>query len=511
MSSDSPSSHSSPGSASSLPAPVTLPAPEGLPAADAAASQVAPAPAEAAADREVPRMLAMAQQLMGTGAPDALKGAAELSHRAIVLLKQKPLADEDMWHRQLAAAWIIHGHAQRESGSPSGRTAAIKAYDEALALLAKVPNIINDEERHDRANLWTNRGRTYMEEESPEAQKEAVRCFDEAVKLRKQLPLENPSFRWGLTASLMNRGDALTRQSDPAALKEAVASYDEAIEHLKQLPYEEHAGTRSRLAIAYMNRGITWQCHGNPEAAAQAVRSFEESVKLLQGDFEAKEAEQEGILSCALMNHGNSLLSCQPPVPLQALESARVAMELVTDRERTEPMCGEVGIKGRHLKCRVLAFLLDHPPQGPGAPVGQDWITEATDAADEGMELARHWNLQGIPQFQPLAGDLFRFGSRIYQVSQPHFLAEFLLDSIDPDRSPGAPVRDPYMFHIAGEALWNAVVELEKAVPRTQDPEQREALLEVLGDLQKADERLRELRETHLAPAPGVGPALAMA
>jgi hypothetical protein len=243
------------------------------------------------------------------------------------------------------------------------------------------------------------------------------------------------------------------------------------------------------------------------------VKSFDESARLLQGDHAAKEEEQEGILSCALMNHGNSLLSCQPPAPLQALESARQAMALVTDRERNEPMCGEVGIKGRHLKCRVLAFLLDHPQLGAGAPLGQDWVTEATDAADEGMELARHWNQKGIPQFQPLAGDLFRFGSRIYQVSQPHFLAEFLLDSLDPERSPGAPVKDPYMFHVAGESLWNAVVELEKAVPRTEDPEQREALLEVLGDLQKADERLRELRETHLAPAsaPAPEPAAMMA
>lgn len=450
-------------------------------------------------------MLGMAQQLLATGKAEALAGAAELTHRAIGLLKHQPVEPPDLWHRQLAAAWILHGHAQREMGTAASHEAGAKAYDEALAHLAKVPEIANDEERHDRANLWTNRGRLFLEEEGAASQQEAVRCFEEAVKLRKELPLENPSYRWGLTASLMNRGDALTRLAKPEDLVEAVSAYDEAIEHLKKLPYDEHPGTRSRLAIAYMNRGITWQCHGTPEGSARAVQSFEESINLLTTESAAREDEQVGILSCALMNHGNSLLSCSPAAPVVALESARKAMALVTEQERDIPMCAEVGIKGRHLKCRVLAYLLDHPPQGTGAPTGADWVTEATDAADEGMELARHWSQRGIPHFQPLAADLFRFGSRIYQVSQPHFLAEFLLDSLDPERSPGAPTRDPFMFHVAGEALWNAVVELEKTVPRTTDPEQREAVLEVLADLQKAEERLRELREQHLGPAPGRG------
>jgi tetratricopeptide (TPR) repeat protein len=451
---------------------------------------------------EIPRLLATAQQLISTGEPGGLKGAAELTHRAILQLNEKPLGNVDLWHRQLAAAWIIHGHALREMRNPAMRTAAIKAYDEALAHLDKVPNILNDEERHDRANLWTNRGRAFLEENTPDSLKEAVRCFGEAVALRRELPLDaNPSYRWGLTASLMNRGDGLTRMAQPELFPEALQCYDEAIAHLRQLPFDEHGGTRSRLAIALMNRGITWQCHATPEGAAEAVRAFEDCMALLREASAAEDSEHDGILACALMNHGNSLLSCEPPVAMQARDSAREAVNMVANSEREDPTSGEVGIKGRHLLCRVLAFMLDHPPAG--GPVSQDWVTEATDAADEGMELARHWNQQGVTYFQPLAGDLFRFGSRIYQVSQPHFLAEFLLDSLDPDRSPGAPVRDPYMFHIAGESLWNAVVEIEKAVPRASDPEQREALLEVLGELQAAEARLRELREKHLgAPSP---------
>ena len=71
-----------------------------------------------------------------------------------------------------------------------------------------------------------------------------------------------------------------------------------------------------------------------------------------------------------------------------------------------------------------------------------DWsppelIEEATDAVDEGLALARHWEQRGESGFRALAEDLFRFGCRVYQAGQPQFLAEFILESLDPEKADG--------------------------------------------------------------------------
>ena len=50
------------------------------------------------------------------------------------------------------------------------------------------------------------------------------------------------------------------------------------------------------------------------------------------------------------------------------------------------------------------------------------------------MKLARHWEARGEGRFHDLAGELFRFGARVYQMHQPHFLSEFLLENLDPLR-----------------------------------------------------------------------------
>jgi hypothetical protein len=80
-------------------------------------------------------------------------------------------------------------------------------------------------------------------------------------------------------------------------------------------------------------------------------------------------------------------------------------------------------------------------------------VHEATDVADEALELARHWERQGVSRFRPIAYDLFRFGARLYAVYQPQFLDEFVADNLDPARSSADYVESAEMQAAAHEAF----------------------------------------------------------
>ena len=77
-----------------------------------------------------------------------------------------------------------------------------------------------------------------------------------------------------------------------------------------------------------------------------------------------------------------------------------------------------------------------------------------TDAVDDGMALARHWERRGVERFRPLAFDLFRFGVRVYHAHQPQFLNEFVLENVDLYAASGAFVGSPEMRAATLESLW---------------------------------------------------------
>jgi hypothetical protein len=133
--------------------------------------------------------------------------------------------------------------------------------------------------------------------------------------------------------------------------------------------------------------------------------------------------------------------------------------------------------------------------------VPDDWITEATDAVDDGMELARHWRQLGETCLSKLESELFRFGALIYRLCQPHFLAEFLLDSMDPTRSIGAPVSEQPIHHLATDALWSAIMDIHAQQQANPAKENQTRLLARLDELQQTEKRLNELRVQYLCAA----------
>jgi hypothetical protein len=399
---------------------------------------------------------------------------------------------------------LCRGNAQRDLRTAEARADAITSYDQALAATAGAP-LPEDATPFDlqlAANILTNKGITLLQSDDVETLREAVACFQKSAEHRKSLPRDMHNVRWGLAAACMNRGDALTRLGKPEDLQEAVRSYDDAIQCLEELGGFDHPPYVVRYAVAYMNRGHALMAQDSPEGVAEALNSFSSAIAMMEMHTQKDSVEYNGTMGCALMCHAAAQIEQSREHAEKVAEEARKAIAHVQSFEKEDLLSTEVSIKSRHLLCRSLATMLDRTP--PDAPEVDDWITEVTDTVDEGMALERLWEQRGLEGFRLMAVELFRFGVRVFFIRQPHFLAEFILECLDPERSPGAPVTSEEMHHLAGSVIWDAALNIEQRA-RGASMQERAALVEIVGDLHAADKRLQELREQYLgASAPVV-------
>jgi hypothetical protein len=367
-----------------------------------------------------------------------------------------------------------------------------------------------------QASGWMKRGIALLEKNTAADLSEAVACFDVAIVLRRGLPLAaNPFFRYGLAAGWMNRGDALTRLGSPENLAAALQSYDRALEVLGGLDPDANPLFRRRVAIAWQNRGLTLQAQG-PTAWPEAERSFREAMATLNHEKAAAISDRNYLLAAAWVNLANTLANA--PMPAGALATdqkiiwadearrlAKQALALATPTESQEAAMAEIGFKARHILCQAIAELLMRLDQANQAnqsePAGRSkdkWVAEATDAVDTGMALARHWERQNIVQFRLLAPDLFRFGARIYQAYQPHFLNEFLLENLDPAHAPPTLAGRPEMRAAALDGLWRSFRAIQQRGFKNLNTPEFDALLEQLRELRVIEEHLQALRRQYL-------------
>ncbi|MCE0524219.1 MAG: hypothetical protein LV480_15045 [Methylacidiphilales bacterium] len=338
------------------------------------------------------------------------------------------------------------------------------------------------------ARSWMHRGIDLLNANSPVSLKQAVHCFDRAIALRRAQPLaENPRYRYGLAAGWMNRGDALARLGGKEPLAESVKSYDEALALLRELPLAEDPLYPRRLAIAWINRGFALQKETG--ARPEAILSFRESLAVLEDSGAADITDLAVLKAGALTNLAAGLLDANDGQAEETRNPARRALALIQDAEQIDPTAAEAGFKARHVLCRAIAA-----ESRDGQSVPPELMAEATDAVDEGLALARHWEARGNAGFRALAEDLFRFGCRIYQTGQPHFLAEFLLESLDPEKQSGVPPLNREMHESAVAALWNALKEIQRDGFQSLSTPRFGQLLENLRELRVAEERLEQLR-----------------
>ena len=158
------------------------------------------------------------------------------------------------------------------------------------------------------------------------------------------------------------------------------------------------------------------------------------------------------LLAAVWMNLANAgLAEASTQSEKRAEEAAHRAITLVADLETNDVHIAEVGMKARHVLCHVIARRLSQITDTDARMLSD--VHDATDAADDGLALARRWEQKGVARFREIAVDLFRFGIRVYAKYQPQFLREFISDNMDPSRSSREYVESPAMRMAAQEGL----------------------------------------------------------
>jgi len=355
------------------------------------------------------------------------------------------------------------------------------------------------DERNAVAKIWMKRGIALLSAADPAALPEALTCFDQALAIRRELPFEESSwFRWLLTACWMNRGDVLTRLGNPAQLTAAVHSFDEAIFHLQKLPLEEDSQYRGRLALAWMNRSLALRAEGSPESLSTALASLDQGKTVIEESVSAHLPVNEALLPTLLLNRSALLLEVSPPRMLEAMQVADEAQILSRSSEHLTLQSAEIGLKARHIFCRAVAMLLESPPVDTSR--ADDWIIQATDKVDEAMHLTAKWESQGMPEhFRVLRRELFRYGCSLLLAYQPHFMAEFLLDVLDPGQGSPLLAKEQDLYQAGLEALDMAAAELRRRGPLDLGLQKMDRLIQVLESLSHAAERIKKRSEQSMA------------
>lgn len=340
------------------------------------------------------------------------------------------------------------------------------------------------------ASDWMHQGMDLANKNSTTTLEQAIRCFDEAIALRGTLPLdENHFFRYGLSAGWINRGDAMARLGGNYLLTEAVKSYDEALMLLESLPLEENELYPRRLAITWINRGIALQKQEVPNGRWEAVECFHEAIEVLEYPSAKEIVDRQSLLAGAWANLAGALIGSGEENAEFIRSAIHKTLVLVKSSELTDIVSAEIGLKTRHVLCRLAARdIMDKKP------LSRIMIAEATDAVDETMILARHWKFQGQTEFAKLARDIFRFGCRIYESAQPHFLAEFLMEYLSPETFYEAILPDQETLNMAHAAIWGVLNNLHLDGFQFITTSRFEPFLSDIQELQKVEERLKQLR-----------------
>lgn len=221
----------------------------------------------------------------------------------------------------------------------------------------------------------------------------------------------------------MNRGHELMLQGNQVGLEAALAAYDEAIANLRRLPVAENPSWTNSLGAALMNRGhLLHRLHGI-EQATVALEAFDEATLLLHSLLAGTNPWPRRNLAGTLLNRASLLLDlAQFPA---AATTARESLGLAKPHESLDLIDADLALKARRCLCDAIGRLIVEP--------GADQnilATEASDLMDESLALIRYWAVGHPAAFAALAVRLFRYGTQLYRLHQPQFLAEFIQENL---------------------------------------------------------------------------------
>ena len=256
-------------------------------------------------------------------------------------------------------------------------------------------------------------------EDLPEA---GVR-FREAIEIRRAAaPTGDRWQRYNLAGSYMSLGDVLTRQGTPEELAEGGRMYDASMAIMRELPLDGDPLFMRRLLIGCLNSGLNHLFQG-PDSLADAVADFTSALGL--ADSAQVKAWPDRALLAAAASANLASTELRRGNWDAAIAAAQRSAAEAAPEANVQVGSADAAIRSRH----TLLSALVSRWQKSGAPrPDPETLSASTDAAEEGLKLAKEWENKGVTWFKPLATDLFRTGAQLYAHFQPQFLAEFLGD-----------------------------------------------------------------------------------
>lgn len=312
----------------------------------------------------------------------------------------------------------------------------------------------------------------------------ALSCYDEAIALLNVLPLGDEETQRQLGVAWMNRGNALQKQKDSIA---AVGAYDEAIGFFSRLT--PSSAIRNHLGSAWLNRGHAFLHRDSAASESDATRSFEQAIAFLRD----LPLDEKPAYRLNLAGAWTNLAHVQSTAfPSRARISAVTALDLVDALAADHLAFAEMTLRAQRVRVIALGEIL-RMTEAARRPIDL-WAAEATDSIDAGLDLARVYERRGITNLRLLAVRLFRLGAQLYRIHQPHFLAEFLFENLEPsDDSFAGFGRDPEFLAVAEHALAAGLEELSRPRLLFVDAPDSQRLLQIVNDLRAAQRRLAEI------------------
>lgn len=421
--------------------------------------------------------LEQADQLLKKG-----QGTVDEAHvhydEAIALLTVEGAGESEQEKHLLAWAWMNKGNLFSVAGTEEALQQSIVCYERAVQVFISIGETGSEEIYVDFGALRANQGHLIFRLGGRDSLQTVIHCFQEAISIFEKLPwLANPRYRHHLIGAWYNLGNVL--QWCQEKLDTAVHCYCNALDLAEGFEVKT-PGHYSLFAGIWLNYGNTLSLIGGEQSLQKTLECYDAAIRLFGQSEVEKGTPHAHELASAWANRANMLSMELNGLddPQEALRSAGQAMELVEEGERVHPWSAEISLKARRARCQAYGVMMHQVDQ-----YGEDHYFLATDEVEDSLDLIRFWEEKGVPHYRPMARRLFHLGAQMYRIRQPHFLVEFVEETL-------AAIGDPELKTIALATVREAKTQLSERRLILNGMEEGEKVLTLFRELERVERSL---------------------
>ena len=293
----------------------------------------------------------------------------------------------------------------------------------------------------------------------------ALACYDHARGLSTSAAGDAFDQRH-LGLAWMNRGNILQQLGHPIEVEAALNAYDVALATFRSIA--TRPGIANTVATVHLNRGRAHQRRGDhPAAIADYRRALDELSPLVAGRDVVATRNAAG----AAINLAQLLLAVEHD-PVAARPLLARARDWLAPTTTADPVAATLALEAMRLELVVREPDLTRETFG-----------DFTDTLETALDLAATWIHRDHPTAEALGASLFQLGATAYAQNQPHFLVEFLRDSLDPLHGPAPFASSPEFHRIATDHLRQLRAELRRPRLLSADDEASHNIAHLLREL----------------------------